>query len=51
MRGAITAKNWDLVCSFDGTAWLDFLNFLQVFVGYQANFPWFYEILKETSMH
>ena len=26
------------------------LNFLQVFVGYQANFSWFYEILKETSI-
>ena len=27
------------------------LNFLQVFVGYQANFSWLYKILKETSMY
>ena len=27
------------------------LNFLQVFVGYQANFSWFYKFLKETCMH
>ena len=27
------------------------LNFLHVFVGYQANFPWFNKILKEMSMH
>ena len=27
------------------------LNFLHAFVGYQANFPRFYKILKETSMH
>ena len=26
------------------------LNLLHVFVGYQANFPWFYKILKKTSM-
>ena len=27
------------------------LNFLHVFVGYKGNFPWFYKILKEMSMH
>ena len=27
------------------------LNFSKVFVGYQANFSWFYEILTEISMH
>ena len=26
------------------------LNFLHVFVGYQANFPWFYKNLKEMSL-
>ena len=25
------------------------LKFLQVFVGYQANFTWFYKSLKETN--
>ena len=28
-----------------------YLEFLQVFVGYQANFSCFYKILKKTSIH